>query len=170
MILLMKSEYGLETSWTGSISMWTHQITAPLIGTRIYRGWELEKLVYRWIVQAGLPVHYYTACMDHLQWVWLWCVTVVMLVYTNVLRWLRESVFHVTVHERRQLLWRGLHIMTLHVCRLQICKHRWNRYLCSCAAMWKTLSPNTFVYTDMVKATQNVSGNLTKIYGAASGL
>ena len=90
MILLMKSEYGLETSWTGSISVWTHQITAPLIGTRIYRGWELEKLVYRWIVQAGLLVHYYTACMDHLQLVWLWRVTVVMLVYTNVLR---ESVF-----------------------------------------------------------------------------
>ena len=93
MILLMKSEYGLETSWTGSISVWTHQIIAPLIGTRIYQGWELEKLVYRWIVQAGLPVHSYTACMDHLQWVWLWHVTVVMLVYTNVLWWLREVFF-----------------------------------------------------------------------------
>ena len=32
-------------------------------------------------------------CMDHLQWVWSWRVAIAMLVYTNVLRRLRESVF-----------------------------------------------------------------------------
>ena len=31
-------------------------------------------------------------CIDHLQWVWSF-VAIAMLVYTNVLRWLRESVF-----------------------------------------------------------------------------
>ena len=31
--------------------------------------------------------------IDHLQWVWSWRVAVAMLAYTNVLWWLRESIF-----------------------------------------------------------------------------
>ena len=46
---------------------------------------------------------------------------------------------------------------TLHMYVLQICKLRWNRYLCSCTTMWKMLSlnhRNTFVYTNMATATR----------------
>ena len=89
-----------------------------------------------------------------------------VLLYTNnVLWWLRERI---AVHERRQLLWHGLHITTLHLCMLQICKLGWNRYLRSCTAMRTTLSlnhHNTFVYTDR---NTDVSGMCTEIYGVAS--
>ena len=82
-----------------------------------------------------------------------------------------EKFFYIAVHERRQLLWHGLHMMALHVCMLQICKLSWNRYLRSCTAMWKPLSlnhRNTFCVHQHGDRDTDVSGKLTEIYGTAS--
>ena len=89
---------------------------------------------------------------DHLQWVWSWRVAVV---YTNVLRWLRERVFSHPCARMQVATLTWLAYMTLHVYMLQICK-----LLATCVRAQrceKTLSlnhRNTFVYTNMATATR----------------
>ena len=75
------------------------------------------------------------------------CV-VAMLEYANVLWWLSFAV-----HERRKLLWHGLHIVTCAYVENMQSWFRWNRYLRSCTT-------NAF--------SQDVSGKLTEICGTAS--
>ena len=61
-------------------------------------------------------------------------VAVAMLVYTkfNVLRWLRESVLHIAVHERKHRFQRSLHIYNMHTCKVIIYKPFQSSCLRSC--------------------------------------
>ena len=89
--------------------------------------------------------------IDHLQWVWSWRVVVAMLVHTNVLRWLKESVFSHRCARMQAATLTSLAYMTLHVYMqtiymLQICKLRWNRYLHSRTALWKSFLSTTAIH------------------------
>ena len=63
---------------------------------RLLHGWHSldHHLILKVKTQIKVHNNYRGFNIDHLQWMWLWYVAVAMLVYTNVLWWLRETFSH----------------------------------------------------------------------------
>ena len=102
----------------------------------------------------------YVDCIDHLQWVWSWHVAVTMLMYTNVLRWLRESAIFSHRCARMQaatLTWLAYYDFTcVYVVNMQTSLESLLAfvYMQRCEKMLSLNHRNTFVYTNMATATR----------------